>query len=300
MIGAHPFAQVEIHLIEEHDGVLDHHSRQTHGTEQRHEAEWRTSYEQPQRDPDHGERDYREDDDGRAEGIEERDDDEGHDHNGRDQAWDQPAERFLLRRELAVPLECEPRRQLDRFELRDHHRPQLRQRGVVRRGLNRNGAPPVPAVDSGVLPANPDSARHRGQGNCVGRHARADLELIKGRRSARAFLADVAKHDRYQVVALAIEAREDAVVRPLRRHGHVLARDAGPPSPLLDVLGNQLAGSLAPVAPGLLGKWSRVQDRHSLSCQAAEGVWLRVGGAAEARLERPVVPRTDAVLPHAH
>ena len=66
VVRGEPLGKIRIHLVQQHDGVLDHHSRQAHGSQQRDETERRPGHQQPGRDPDHHERDDQDADQHRA------------------------------------------------------------------------------------------------------------------------------------------------------------------------------------------------------------------------------------------
>jgi len=109
-----------VDLIHEDNGVLGHQPRQAHGTEQGHEAEGCLCRQQHSCDTDECERYRQGDDQHRAQSIEQRHDDDGHEYNRRHHAGYQRelrGERVVV---FAVPEHTVTGRQLHGFALVDH------------------------------------------------------------------------------------------------------------------------------------------------------------------------------------
>ena len=175
LIGAHALLQVEIDLIQEHHHVLDDHSRQAHGTEECHEAEWTPRHEKTEGDA-HGRKGKDQHDEQRGtQCVEKHDDDGEHDHHSRHQPGNESLLRFPRAVVLPAPLEGVARRKRDVLEGRPDLLHEGRRRGVIGRGLNRDRAAPIPTPDQRVFPLHRNPVGDLGQGNGFRGQGRQDL-----------------------------------------------------------------------------------------------------------------------------
>ena len=125
-----------------------------------------------------------------------------------------------------------------------------------------------------------------------------NLDLFKVAPDGAAFFFVTAQDDRQQILVLTIQADRKAVIGQTCRIGDVTARGSRPDTCGLVILRHQLGNAVAHVGADILGMRRCAQDFHGLLGQTAQHLWIGIGRAAKAHLERPCVAGTSGVFAH--